>query len=85
VLLDFHQNGMGRTTASVYSVRPKPGATVSVPLRWEELTDDIDRRDFAMAVALQRIHDLGDIFAPVLEGGQTLDKAMATLGASTIA
>ena len=85
VLLDFHQNGMGRTTASVYSVRPKPGATVSVPLRWDELTDDIDRHDFTMAVALRRIEEHGDLFAPVLDGGQTLDQAMATLGASSTA
>jgi bifunctional non-homologous end joining protein LigD len=79
VLLDFHQNGIGRTTASVYSVRPKPGATVSTPLRWEELSDDIDRRDFTMSVALRRIEEQGDLFAPVLDGGQTLNKAMATL------
>jgi len=82
VLLDFHQNGLGRTTASVYSVRPKPGASVSVPLRWEELADDIDRRDYTMAVARQRIEELGDLFAPVLQGGQTLDGAMATLQAA---
>jgi bifunctional non-homologous end joining protein LigD len=79
VLLDFHQNGMGRTTASVYSVRPKPGASVSVPLRWEELDDGIDRRDFTMAVALSRIDEYGDLFAPVLQGGQTLGEAMRAL------
>ena len=79
VLLDFHQNGMGRTTASVYSVRPKPGATVSVPLRWDELDDGIDRRDFTMAVALRRIEEHGDLFAAVLEGGQTLGNAMKAL------
>jgi bifunctional non-homologous end joining protein LigD len=82
VLLDFHQNGMGRTTASVYSVRPKPGASVSVPLQWAELSDDLDRRDFTMAVALRRIEEHGDLFAPVLEGGQSLGQAMATLEGS---
>src|ERR671915_1974953 len=50
VLIDYHQNGAGRTTASVYSVRPKPGATVSAPLRWEELDEGLDRRTFTMEV-----------------------------------
>ena len=79
VLIDYNQNGAGRTTASVYSVRPKPGATVSVPLRWEELETDLDRRDLTMKVALQRIEDDGDLFAPVLAGGQSLDGAMSAL------
>ena len=79
VLIDFHQNGMGRTTASVYSVRPKPGATVSVPLRWEELEDGLDRRAFTMAVALRRGEEEGDLFEPVLAGGQSLDGATAAL------
>ena len=79
VLIDFHQNGAGRTTASVYSVRPKPGATVSTPLQWEELDDRLERRDFPMQVALQRIEERGDLFAPVLAGGQSLQTAMAEL------
>ena len=79
VLIDYNQNGAGRTTASVYSVRPKPGATVSVPLRWEELETDLDRRDLTMKVALSRIADDGDLFEPVLGGGQSLDEAMAQL------
>src|SRR5262249_44745438 len=54
VLVDHRQNGHGKTIASVYSVRPKPGAPVSTPLRWEELTEDVRPRDFSMAVALER-------------------------------
>ena len=50
-----------------------------------ELAGDIDRRDFTMSVALRRIRDHGDLFGPVLEGGQALDRAMATLRASTLA
>lgn len=79
VLIDYHQNGAGRTTASVYSVRPKPGATVSTPLRWEELEDGLDRRAFTMDVALRRIEEEGDLFEPVLAGGQSLDAATAAL------
>jgi bifunctional non-homologous end joining protein LigD len=79
VLIDFHQNGQGRTTASVYSVRPKPGATVSTPLGWEELEDGLDRRAFTMEVALRRIEERGDLFAPVLDGGQLLTEATRTL------
>jgi bifunctional non-homologous end joining protein LigD len=67
VLVDHRQNGWGKTIASVYSVRPKPGAPVSTPLRWEELTQDVRPRQFTMAVALERIAEHGDLFAPVLE------------------
>jgi bifunctional non-homologous end joining protein LigD len=79
VLVDFHQNGAGRTTASVYSVRPKPGASVSTPLHWEELDDRLDRRTFTMEVALRRIEEEGDLFAPVLAGGQSLNGPMRML------
>ncbi len=79
VLVDFHQNGAGRTTASVYSVRPKPGASVSTPLHWEELDDRLDRQTFTMEVALRRIEEEGDLFAPVLAGGQSLTGPMRML------
>ena len=79
VLVDHRQNGHGKTIASVYSVRPKPGAPVSTPLRWEELTEDVRPRDFSMAVALERVNGLGDLFEPVLRGGQTLGPALRAL------
>ena len=75
VLLDHRQNGHGKTLASVYSVRPKPGAPVSTPLRWEELTEDVTPRDFTMQVALERIERHGDLFEPTLRGGQSLGGA----------
>jgi bifunctional non-homologous end joining protein LigD len=80
VLLDHRQNGHGKTLASVYSVRPKPTAPVSTPLRWEELTDDVRPADFTMAVALERVERHGDLFAPTLEGGQSLGAALRRLG-----
>jgi bifunctional non-homologous end joining protein LigD len=79
VLVDHRQNGHGKTIASVYSVRPKPGAPVSTPLRWEELTEDVRPRDFTMDVALRRVAEHGDLFAPVLEGGQALGPALKSL------
>jgi bifunctional non-homologous end joining protein LigD len=83
VFLDARQNGWGKTIASVYSVRPKPGAPVSTPLRWEELTEDVVPRDFGMAEALERLKRHGDLFRPVLDEPQALAparEALARLG-----
>jgi len=79
VLLDHRQNGWGKTIASVYSVRPKPGAPVSTPLHWHELTDDVRPRDFTMRVALERVERSGDLFEPVLHGRQSLTRALREL------
>jgi bifunctional non-homologous end joining protein LigD len=79
VLVDHRQNGAGKTIASVYSVRPKPGAPVSTPLRWEELTPDVRPRDFTMAVALERVDSQGALFAPVLESPRPLRAAATRL------
>jgi bifunctional non-homologous end joining protein LigD len=79
VLVDHRQNGWGKTIASVYSVRPKPGAPVSTPLRWEELTEDVRPEDFPMAVALERIAEHGDLFEPVLHASQRLGPALKAL------
>jgi bifunctional non-homologous end joining protein LigD len=79
VLVDHRQNARGKTIASVYSVRPKPGAPVSTPLRWDELTDDVTPRRFGMREALERIERDGDLFEPVLGGGQTLGPALKAL------
>jgi bifunctional non-homologous end joining protein LigD len=86
VLVDHRQNGWGKTIASVYSVRPKPGAPVSTPLRWEELTPDVRPRQFTLARALERVERLGDLFAPVLEEKRPLGAAatrLARLGSAT--
>jgi bifunctional non-homologous end joining protein LigD len=80
VLLDHRQNGHGKTLASVYSVRPKPTAPVSTPLRWEELTEDVVPERFTMSVALERVREDGDLFAPTLRGGQSLGAALKALG-----
>jgi bifunctional non-homologous end joining protein LigD len=81
VLVDHRQNGHGKTIASVYSVRPKPGAPVSTPLRWEELTEDVRPRDFTRQVALDRVAEHGDLFEPVLGGKQSLTASLKDLRA----
>ncbi len=84
VFLDYAMVSEGRNIGSVYSVRAKPGAPVSTPLRWEELEEDIEPRDFTIATVWNRYEQLGDLFAPVLawgsKKGQNLNKAMDALG-----
>jgi bifunctional non-homologous end joining protein LigD len=79
VLIDANQNGEGKTIASVYSVRPKPGAPVSTPLRWSEVDDSLDPHAFTMAAVLERVRSHGDLFAGVLKTRQRLDRALASL------
>ena len=79
VLVDHRQNARGKTIASVYSVRPKPGAPVSTPLRWNELTEDLTPRRFGIREALERVEQHGDLFEPVLAGGQALGRALKQL------
>jgi bifunctional non-homologous end joining protein LigD len=79
VLVDHRQNGHGKTIASAYSVRPKPGAPVSTPLHWEELGPKVRPRDFGMREALARVEKHGDLFEPVLKGGQALGPALRSL------
>jgi bifunctional non-homologous end joining protein LigD len=79
VLVDANQNGPGKTTASVYSVRPRAGAPVSTPLRWAEVTEGLDPTAFTMDAVLERVARDGDLFARVLEGGQSLGTALRAL------
>ena len=76
VLIDANQNGEGKTIASVYSVRPKPGAPVSTPLRWEEVNEDLDAAALTMEVVLRRVERHGDLFEPVLTTRQSLRRAL---------
>jgi bifunctional non-homologous end joining protein LigD len=79
VLIDANQNGEGKTIASAYSVRPREGAPVSTPLHWDEVTEDLDPRDFTMEVVLGRIERHGDLYEPVLTKRQSIGKALARL------
>jgi bifunctional non-homologous end joining protein LigD len=80
VLIDANQNGEGKTIASVYSVRPRPGAPVSTPLRWEEVNEDLDPLSFTMPVVLERVRKRGDLFEGVLKTKQRLTDALDALG-----
>jgi bifunctional non-homologous end joining protein LigD len=66
VLVDYNQNAWGRTLASVYSVRPRPGAPVSAPLRWEEVEHGVRIEDFRMENMPARLRETGDLFKPLL-------------------
>lgn len=67
--LDFLQNRPQATIAAPYSLRPKPGATVSMPLHWEEVKKGLQMKDFTIFNAVCRANEMGDIFSPVLGKG----------------
>jgi bifunctional non-homologous end joining protein LigD len=79
VLVDANQNGPGRTNASVYSVRPRAGATVSTPLRWEEVVSGLDPASFTMDAVVDRVSRYGDLAAGALGGKQSLKAALKSL------
>ena len=79
VLIDSNQNGEGKTIASAYSVRPKPGAPVSTPLRWDEVNESLDPAAFTMQAVLARVAREGDLFAGVLTSKQSLTAALETV------
>lgn len=66
VLVDYNQNAWGRTLASVYSVRPRPSATVSMPVTWAELEAGVDTGDFTTANVGARVAEVGDLWRPLL-------------------
>lgn len=87
IYLDFLQNRSIQTIAAPYSLRPKPGATVSTPLHWEELKKGIKPADFTIYNIQERLKKEGDIFKPVLGKGinleQTLKKIDTLVGQHT--
>ncbi len=74
--IDFLQNRPQATIAAPYSLRPKPGATVSMPLRWDEVKKGLKMSDFTINNAIERIKTAGDIFKPVLGKGINLKKVI---------
>lgn len=79
IYVDYMQNVKGKTLCSAYSVRPRPGATVSAPLQWEEV-NSVTPSDFTIKTILPRLQKVGELFAPVLNDRQSLDAAFSQLG-----
>jgi bifunctional non-homologous end joining protein LigD len=66
VLVDYNQNAWGRTLASIYSVRPRPEATVSTPVTWREIERGVRIEDFTVLNVPARVGKLGDLWKPLL-------------------
>ena len=79
VFVDTKMNGEGMTVVAPYSVRPRPGAPVATPLRWDELHERLDPSRFTPREVLARLERHGDLFAPVLRGRQRLERALRRL------
>jgi bifunctional non-homologous end joining protein LigD len=77
--IDFLQNRPHATIACPYAVRPKPGATVSMPLAWDEVKPGLKMKDFHIFNAVERAESLGDIFKPVLGKGIDMKKVIANV------
>ncbi len=76
VLVDYKQNAWGQTLASIYSVRPRPTATVSTPLTWDEVAHGARLEDFRFDNVRERIAKVGDLWKPMLakKGRTSLDR-----------
>jgi bifunctional non-homologous end joining protein LigD len=80
ILVDTGRNDHGATFAAAYAVRPKPGAPVSAPCTWDEVRlGQATPTGFTLRAMLQRIAQVGDIWAEMLEARQSLDRPVATL------
>ncbi len=74
--LDFLQNRPGATIAGPYSLRPKKGATVSMPLHWSEVKPGLTMKNFTIFNAIDRLKVQGDLFKGVLAKGMDLEKTI---------
>ncbi|MDE3183423.1 MAG: DNA ligase D [Bacteroidota bacterium] len=79
IYMDYLQNSRGQTIASVYSLRPKPGATVSTPLLWDEVKPGLSPKQFTIYNTLERVKKMGDLFKGVLGKGIDLEKCLKNL------
>jgi bifunctional non-homologous end joining protein LigD len=79
IYIDYLQNRRGQTLACAYSLRPKPGATVSTPLEWKEVKPGLNPSQFTMQNIHARLEKTGDLFADVLKKGVDLGKCLKKL------
>jgi bifunctional non-homologous end joining protein LigD len=82
IYVDYLQNRQGQTLAAPYSARPKPGATVSTPLEWEEVNPSLSPSNFTIKNILDRIEKKGDLWKPVLGKGIDIPKIIESLEGS---
>ena len=80
IYMDYLQNRKGQTIASVYSLRPKTGATVSMPLHWKEVKQGLTPKEFTIHNIAQLVKKRGDIFKGVLDKGIDLERCLKKLG-----
>ncbi len=76
IYIDFLQNRPQATVATAYSLRPRPGAPVSMPLHWEEVKKGLKITDHNIFNAVERLKERGDIFKPVIGKGIDLQKVL---------
>ena len=76
IYVDYLQNIRGKTVAGVYSVRAQPTPTVSTPLTWAEVDDDLDPREFTIDTVLPRLRSKGDLWETGMKKPNKLDKVM---------
>ncbi len=79
IYIDFLQNSKGQTIVAPYSVRPRPGATVSTPLLWKEVNHQLNPQMFTIQNTLKRLHSVGDLWQAVLKKGINLQKALKAI------
>jgi bifunctional non-homologous end joining protein LigD len=83
VYFDYLQIGIGKTIAAPYVVRAYDGAPVATPLDWKEVKRGIQPTDFRIDNAIERFKRVGDLFAPVLAGGQRLEDALERISSKS--
>ena len=71
VYVDYLQNILGKSVAAAYAVRARPGATVSTPIEWNELSPSLDPRDFTIETVTERFARVGDIWARAMKARNT--------------
>lgn len=81
VYLDYLQNRRGQTMVAPYSLRPTPQATVSAPLDWKEVNDQLDPQSFTLVTMKKRMQSTGDLWKAVLGKGFDMKKALSKLEA----
>lgn len=80
IYIDYLQNSKGQTLAAPYSLRPRPGATVSTPLEWNEVNTRLDPKNFTMKNIFKRLDKKGDLWKGVIGKGNDLRKALKLIG-----